>query len=202
MPNGQHAPTDEELVLQFRDGLLGLDELISSLWNRYHADFLRYAHRQGLLESAEDAVEDTFLVFRQAVPEFIVQGPGCVKGFFYAVLIRRCRQYLRKKKQRERIGGPELDNAPDSHHTEPLDELIAKEFVSVTERMRAALQDCIETLPEPEHSIFVLKLTTDMPWRGIGDTLQKPFNTLRDKYMNALSGIRKCIERKGLMSPW
>ena len=161
---------------------------------------LRAARAAGLSpDRAEDAVQETLLTFLRRAHEF--DGRAQVRTWLYGILVN--------KAAHERAG------ARRAGETEDIDAVVESRFDASGRwsrpprgpdaradlpRVRAWLDDCLDTLPDRRRSAFVLREVEELPTAEICKILDVTPNNLGVLLFRARNGLRECLEAKGLRS--
>ena len=161
---------------------------------------LRAARAAGLPpDRAEDAVQETFLTFLRRAHEF--DGRARVRTWLYGILLNKVsreREGVRRAEETD-----EIDAVVEAHFNESgagAGRRGVRTPGPTCPRVRAWLDDCLETLADHRRSAFVLREVEELPTDEICKILEVTPNNLGVLLFRARNGLRECIEAKGLRS--
>ena len=161
---------------------------------------LRAARAAGLPpDRAEDAVQETFLTFLHRAHEF--DGRARVRTWLYGILLNKVsreREGVRRAEETDEIDAVvEARFNESGRWSRPPRGPDARADVP---RVRAWLDDCLETLADRRRSAFVLREVEELPTDEICKILEVTPNNLGVLLFRARNGLRECLEAKGLRS--
>jgi RNA polymerase sigma-70 factor (ECF subfamily) len=183
--NGDHHPSDEELLarLRTRD-----PRALDTLFRRYARLVMRVAFRtlrdRG---EAEDAVQDTFLyIYRKA--ELFDKDKGPAKAWIVQVAVHRS---LDKRSYLDRRGfylGTKVDSVNDSLlGSTDLDREIGAGLD------RAKLKVAFTELPDSQRRTLEMFFFEGMELREIATTINEPLGNVRHHYYRGLERLRNSV---------
>jgi RNA polymerase sigma-70 factor (ECF subfamily) len=187
----QHSDlTDEVLVQQARSGDQRAFEM---LVDRYSALLLRQISR--LLRDEDlsyDVLQHVLLQLYRSLPR--LQGGGTLKAWLCQVARRRCIDELRRKRP---IFFSEIPLVPEGDEFSPLIALLdpnpqPEEQIERREA-RQRLLEAIERLPSSYRSVVLLRYTSHLNFREIGQALSIPAATAKTYFYRAKKLLRTLL---------
>ena len=161
---------ENELLHRLRQGDASCWEELVSM---YYEDILRYCvYHSPDMESARDAVQETFLKVIRYFPQY--RDRGKFRGFLYKVASNTCTDLWR---QRKAVELPE--------DVEFLETGFARSESQVT------IQDLVRNLPEEVREIVYLKFAQELTLREIAMVTEQPMRTVQSRLRRALK-MMKC----------
>ncbi|HLG04801.1 MAG TPA: sigma-70 family RNA polymerase sigma factor [Gemmatimonadales bacterium] len=159
---------------------------------------LRAARAAGLdRDAAEDAVQETFLVFVRRAHEF--DGRARAKTWLYGILLKKISEGRRALARDAE--GEDIDAEVEARFGEagewirpprgPAEELARGE-------VRRQLGECLDAMPARQRQAFVLREVEELETGEICDALAVSANNLGVLLYRARNRIRECLEAKGL----
>jgi RNA polymerase sigma-70 factor (TIGR02943 family) len=159
---------------------------------------LRAARAAGLdRESAEDAVQDTFLVFVRRAHEF--DGRARAMTWLYGILLNKISERnrtLNRDAERE-----DIDTVMEARFDAngrwvrppqgPAEALVRGE-------VRRQLRECLEDVPDRQRQAFVLREVEELETEAVCKVLAVSANNLGVLLYRARNRLRECLEAKGL----
>jgi RNA polymerase sigma-70 factor (ECF subfamily) len=185
----------EENALEERELLLrvarGETAAFGSLVERY----MRRAHRvaMGLVGSSEDAMDlsqEAFVRAFRARESLDPERP--FYPWYHQILRRLCFNFLRdRRSRRDKLDGMTPWLVADASHRAASSDPAAE-----TRRgeLRSRLATAIETLPDAEREVFVLREFEDLRYREIADVLAIPQGTVMSRLYNARRRLAAHLE--------
>lgn len=159
---------------------------------------LRAARGAGLPpDRAEDTVQDVFLTFLARAEVF--DGRARVRTWLYGILLKKLSRTF--------------DGMRRSQETEDIDDVMESRFTEGgrwarpprgpdaggdREKVRAWLDECLDTLPHRRRMAFVLREVEELPTEEVCKVLDVSPNYLGVLLFRARNALRECLERKGL----
>ncbi len=170
----------EELIRRFQRGQLRAFE---ALYDRFKDTVYRtalFVTRNG--DEAEDATQETFLDVLRALPNFRIEGPARFETWLYRVTVNRCRSRMRRKRLPSAEWNDieeQLERIPDS------DPSLNPEGVTLRQERAVALWEAVDTLPEPQRIVALLRYQQDMSYSEIAQTLGISEGTVKSRLYHA-----------------
>lgn len=160
---------ENELLHQIKKGDTSCWEELVSL---YYEDILRYCiYHSPDLETAEDAVQETFLKVIRHFPKY--QDRGKFRGFLYKVAANTCTDQWRRKRE---VQLPE--------------DMEFMEMGYASSEAQVNFQYMVRNLPEELREIVYLKFAQELTFREIAMAVGLPARTVQSRLRRALKLIR------------
>lgn len=158
-------------------------QIINKYKNPLYATILRMTKNP---HDAQDLVQEAFIKVYQQLGKY--DETGSFSGWLYRVTINHCMDEFRKK--RYKMKQVEIDEGTMVSADTP--ELI---FFKNEESRR--LECLIATLPEDERVIILLRYVNELSYDEIGEVVNAPLSTVRNKLHRAKKKMREAIKRGG-----
>jgi len=194
--------TEETEDTALVDGFLNGDvSAFDALMRRYKDRVYVVVYRH--LGNHEDAAEVAQEVFVKAYHGLhAYKGQAKVYTWLYSIAANLSRNKLRDQKRKGRNLGASLDAleeaAPGAGQTVAQESENPRRAAEKSE-LDAALRHCLDTLPETYRLAFVLRITEDLPYADIADSLDCPVGTVKSRLNQARSLLRTCLDKSGVM---
>ncbi|UCD29960.1 MAG: sigma-70 family RNA polymerase sigma factor [Planctomycetota bacterium] len=152
---------------------------LSSWFDDYSPTLVLYARQWLPVESAEDVVQDTFIRLMSQPRE-----PANIRAWLFRSVrnaaISQLRLQGRRKKHERQLAADRQQNLFE-HRTEDL--------IDASE-----LQVALESLPQEQREIVVLRLWAGMTLRETAEVVGEPVSTLFSRYRSGLAALRRKLE--------
>ena len=166
---------ENELLHQIKKGNISCWEELVSM---YYEDILRYCiYHSPDLQTAQDAVQETFLKVIRYFPQY--QNRGKFRGFLYKVASNTCTDLWRKRK-----------NVEISEDMEFLETGFAKLEAQVN------FQYMVRNLSEELREIVYLKFAQELTLKEIAMVTELPMRTVQSRLRRALKLLKNEMEGK------
>ena len=148
----------------------------------------RSLRRLGVPEaSANDALQDVFLVVHRRLPEF--DGGAKVTTWLFRICMRTAKDYARRAHvRRELLDGASVELQADPG-SDALQEVERREGL-------ALIEAALERLTLEQRAVFILFELEDMSGEAIAETLGVPLGTVYSRLRLARAEFRRAIERR------
>ncbi len=192
MSNKQHSDLADEVLVQ--QAHLGDHHAFEMLVDRYSALLLRLTTRLVRDEHlAHDVLQHVFLQLYRSLPA--LQTGGTLKGWLCQVARNRCFDELRRKRP---VFFSEVALYPDGSEFSPLimlpdPDLQPEEQVELRE-LRARLLEAIDMLPSRSRAVVLMRYTTQLSFREIGQELGIPEATAKTYFHRSKELLRALLE--------
>lgn len=176
-PEGDHRTSDAEFL---RDAY------------GEHAPWLRTVvrHRLGEPQAVDDVMQEVALaVFRQTAP---IRDPDRVAPWLYRIAVRQTLMYRRSAGRRRNLHNNYADESNvsggDNQATEPLRWLM-------NEERETNIRQAIDSLPELDREILMLKYTENWNYQQLADHLGVTLHTVEYRLLRARKRLRRELTR-------
>ena len=187
--------TDEELMLQYKNGNKNAFEM---LYRRYEKPVLDFIYRMVIDASvAESLCQEAF--YRVVKSQKKYKATAQFKTWLFQIALNLCRDRLRRMKHRSHFslnspvmaindGTIELqdcisDPSPDAATT------------LESEQLGSLIKTAIASLPEEEHLVVVMKEYQGMPYSEIAEVMDCPIGTLKSHNHRAHQKLKKILSK-------
>ena len=185
--------SDESLMLRYRDGDVRAFELLVTRHRKPLFNFiLRFVRDTA---AAEDVTQETFLRLVKGADAYERQAKFTT--WLYTIARNLCVDASRRGKHRKAAS---LD-APigDEDGSASLLDLVPDGGAGVdrqaqSRELRVRLQQAIESLPDEQREIFLLREVADLQFNEIANVIGCPENTVKSRMRYALEKLREALE--------
>lgn len=157
--------------------------IINKYKNQLYATILRMTKNP---QDAQDLVQDAFIKVYRSLDKY--DANGSFSGWLYRVAINNCMDEFRKK--RYSMTQIEIDEERVVEPNHP-------ELVFLKKEKSRQLERLIATLPEDERLIILLRYVNEISYEEIGEVMDVPLSTVRNKLHRAKKKMRETVKRKG-----
>ncbi len=143
--------------------------------------------------AAEDVTQETFITAFRKLSGF--RG-GSFSAWLLRIATNRCYDELRRRKRRPAVSlEGEEETADDAPQRWLADEAPSPEAQVAARQLDAAIQRCLDALPEPFRLVAVLVDVEGFSYQQAARMLQKPLGTIRSRLARARLRLRECLAR-------
>jgi RNA polymerase sigma-70 factor (ECF subfamily) len=183
--------TDETLMVRYQRGDR---QAFAALVRRHHRPLYNFVLRQlHKPTAAEDVTQEVFLRVVQNASEF--KHEARFSTWVYTIARNLCIDHLRKAAHRRH---PSLDQPlGPGEDARALGDAIADghpgasaERSASSSQMMTILVQAIETLPEEQREVFLLREVANLPFKEIAEVTQASENTVKSRMRYALDRLR------------
>jgi RNA polymerase sigma-70 factor (ECF subfamily) len=197
---GPSAPDDAELVARAQQGdMAAFDGLVDRYKDRLYRVVYGYlGHR----EDALDICQEAFVRAWRGLDGF--RGDAGAYTWLYRIATNAARNRLRDRSRKGRDRGASLEalspaarlrmESDTARPDSPRDHAEERETA-------AALEGCLEALPEHLRMAFVLRVYDEAAYDAIGRVLECPVGTVKSRLNEARRRLRDCLKRRGVLEP-
>jgi len=187
--------TDEELMLQYRDGDKDAFEL---LYRRYEKPVLNLVYRMVMDASeAESLCQETFYRVVKARKRY--KTTAQFKTWLFQIALNLSRDRLRRMKHRSHLSL----NAPVVAHNDggiALQDRLSDPSPGAAANLESGqleslVKAAIASLPEEEHLVVVMKEYQGMPYSEIAEIMDCPIGTLKSHNHRAHQKLKKILSK-------
>jgi RNA polymerase sigma-70 factor (ECF subfamily) len=192
VPKRALDPPDETLMLRYQQG----DRAAFSVLVRRHQTHLyNFALRQvRVAQVAEDVVQESFVRVVQNAADF--KHEARFTTWVYTITRNLCIDQLRKRALRKH---PSLDETRGEDGDGPtLGEQTADPRASVEREatgteLKERIMRAVDTLPDEQREVFVLRETANLPFKEIAEITGVPENTVKSRMRYALERLQEAL---------
>ena len=182
--------TDQQLV----------DRVLSGNKNAFNLLVLRYQHRVSALvgrfihdsHEAEDVCQEAFIKAYRALPLF--RGDSAFYTWLYRIAVNTAKNYLVSRNRRPPASDVEIEDAELSEVGGILREIENPESKLATAKLKMAIEQAIEELPEDLRTAFTLREFSGLSYEDITEVMDCPVGTVRSRIFRAREAIDKKIQ--------
>jgi RNA polymerase sigma-70 factor (ECF subfamily) len=186
-------PTDEELMLRYRDGEAAA---FDALYRRYERPLFDFIHR--LVPNSTDSeslFQETF--FRLVRAKAGYRATAQFKTWLFQIAVNLCRDRARRMKHRSHLS---LDAplSPSGEGRGYVQGRVSDPAPSVdrsveTGELETAVKGAVGSLPEEERLVVVLKEYQGMTYSEIAGIMDRPVGTLKFLHHRACERLREAL---------
>jgi RNA polymerase sigma-70 factor, ECF subfamily len=179
----------------------GDDEAFDALARRYTDRLYNVVYRfLGNHEDAQDVVQETFVRAYNSLDSF--EGKSKFYTWLYSIATNLARNALRDRGRKGRDQGVSLEKLQDEapNVAQRVTQSNARpDVVAAGNELNDALQACIETLPEQNRMVFVLRTVDGLKYDEIAAVLACPRGTVKSRLNQARVLLRDALQAQGLV---
>lgn len=172
--------TDEEILAQFKNPESkekAFRNLLSTYQERLYYHVRRYVHNH---EDANDILQNTCIKIWNAIDNF--RGDSSLYTWLYRIAGNEAITFINKTKKRN-----EIDI-----------ELTSAQYRSAGDNMEAAvmlakLQKAIDTLPDKQKQVFIMRYYDEMPYEKMAEISETSVGALKASYHHAVKKIEEIL---------
>lgn len=184
--------TDEALMIRFQQGDRAA---FAALVRKHKTPLFNFALRQlRVRPTAEDVVQEAFVRVVQNAADF--KHEARFSTWLYTIARNLCIDHLRKgalrkhpsldSRQSQGDGGPTL-----GEQTADLRANVEREATS--DELRARIASAVETLPDDQREVFLMREVANLPFKEIADITGVPENTVKSRMRYALERLQSAL---------
>jgi len=179
--------TDAKLLIQFKMGNVQAFNMLVKRWECPIYNFtLRYI---GDADEARDICQKTFIQAYRNLPK--LRDPDKFTAWIYQIALNTCKDASRK---RTLLSFDTLqDNAdPILPSTAPT---TFPDALAHQQNVRDLLNRALQTLPEEQRVVIIMKEYQGLKFTEIADTLKTPVNTIKSRLYYGLTALKKTFDQ-------
>lgn len=191
------ADEDRALVERFRAGdEAAFDALVRNNQNRVYGLLWRML---GNREDALDVAQDAFVRAYRGIDGF--RAEARFSTWVYGIALNLARNRLRDRSRKGRDQGVSLDSLEaDAPGTVPAATTADGPRAAAEHgELVAALEACLEHLPETLRGAFALRVFEGLAYEEIADAMECPRGTVKSRLNDARRRLAECLERRGVI---
>jgi RNA polymerase sigma-70 factor (ECF subfamily) len=173
--------TDRQLV----------DTVLSGNKNAFDMLVLRHQHKVYSLVSrfvsdsaeAEDICQEAFIKAYRSLSSF--RGDSAFYTWLYRIAINTAKNYVLSRKRRPIASDVQLEDAEISEGNNALKDIANPENNLVTQKLKKAIFDAIEELPDDLRMAFTLREFSGLSYEDITEVMGCPVGTVRSRIFRA-----------------
>lgn len=176
---------DKQLLELYRAGQA--DKMFNEMVRRYHSRIYWVARRMVKShEDADDIAQDVFIKAYSALKDF--RGDSNIYTWLYRITVNLSINHLRKQKVRKLVDitdyipflGKDADQDRGMIHDENL----------------SLVEQAIETLPEKQRAVFIMRYYDEMPYEQISSILGTSVGGLKANYHHAVKKVTDFVKSR------
>ena len=172
--------TDEEILAQFKhpeSKEKAFRNLLSNYQERLYYHVRRYVHNH---EDANDVLQNTFIKIWNAIENF--RSESGLYTWLYRIASNEAITYINKTKKRNEID-IEQTSAQYRSASDPIE----------ADEMTAKLQRAIDSLPDKQKQVFIMRYYDEMPYEQISGIVDTSVGALKASYHHAVKKIEEML---------
>ena len=181
--------TDQQLV----------DRVLAGEKNAFNLLVLRYQHRVAALisrfihdaQEVEDVSQEAFVKAYRALPLF--RGDSAFYTWLYRIAVNTAKNHLVSRSRRPPASDVDVDEAELTDMGAVLRDIESPEGSLATAKLKQALTEAIEDLPEDLRTAFTLREFSGLSYEDITEVMDCPVGTVRSRIFRAREAIDKKI---------
>lgn len=148
-----------------------------------------YWHIQKMLEAHQDTdevLQNTFIKIYRGIHNF--RGEAKLYTWLYRIATNECLTYLSKKKKQQHLCIDDIENGVAN--SLEADDYFDEELATIL------LKEAIETLPDKQRQVFVLRYYNELSYKEISAILETSVGGLKASYHHAVKKIESFVKTK------
>lgn len=184
-------PTDADLVRRI---LEGEGDLFETLVSRYQLRLFRYLARYtGDPEDARDVTQEVFFKVYGALDSFDPHYK--LSTWLFRIAGNAAIDHLRRRRVRALPLEMPLDEDGEARAVDPADDRPDPLEVLSQRRLRDALDEAIQKLPDDYRELISLRHYGELPYEEIAELKQMPLGTVKNKLFRARRALRDLLPK-------
>jgi len=144
----------------------------------------RYVRNQG---DVADVAQEAFIKAYRALPTF--RGDSAFFTWLYRIAVNSCKNYLVSQGRRPPGSDLQLEDAEFFDGSEQLHDLASPEKLLLSEEIRQAVVEAIDSLPEEMRLAITLREFDGLSYEEIAEVMASPVGTVRSRIFRAREEI-------------
>lgn len=172
--------TDEEILAHLKNPASkehAFRMLMSNYQERLYYHVRRYVHRH---EDANDILQNTFIKIWRSIENF--RGESGLYTWLYRIAGNEAITFINKNKKRNEV---DIEQTTALHRNQS-DSIDADEIA-------AKLQLAIDSLPEKQKQVFILRYYDEMPYEKMAEIAETSIGALKASYHHAVKKIERIL---------
>jgi len=191
--------SDAELIERFRKGQIQAFNLLAWRWQKPILNFLyRFL---GNVQDAEDACQKTFIKVYQKLMG--LQDLNKFRVWLYQVAANQARDQLRHRKRHSFFSINSNSASNSNMDDEIVPELPDPESNNLEgnahgKQLRQIFEEAMQTIPEEQRAVIVMKVYQDLKFIEISEVLKLPLNTVKSRMYYGLKALKETLKKQNL----
>ena len=191
--------TEEQILSIIREVLDGDANAFEDIVREYERNVYNIALRMsGDREDALDISQESFLKAFHSLRSF--RGDSKFSVWLYRIVSNTCLDFLRERKRRAEVPLVRGDDEGEAEQTEIPDESLAPEALLERKLTREALRRGLESLPEDQRKILLLREIQGFSYEEIGRILSLESGTVKSRIFRARRKLCEFLAEDGNIS--
>jgi RNA polymerase sigma factor (sigma-70 family) len=157
--------------------------IINKYKNQLYATILRMTRNP---HDAQDLVQEAFVKVYHQLDKY--EGKGSFSSWIYRVTINYCMDEFRKK--RYKMKQVDIDEEALANPNHP-------EVIFLKKEEHRQLEKLIQTLPEDERLILLLRYVNELSYQEISELVEMPLTHVRNKLHRSKKKMRETVKHEG-----
>ena len=192
--------TEEQILSIIRDVLAGNTDAVEDIVREYERNVYNIALRMsGDREDALDISQESFLKAFHSLRSF--RGDSKFSVWLYRIVSNTCLDFLRERKRRAEVPLVRGDDEGEAEQSEIPDESLAPEALLERKLTREALRRGLESLPEDQRKILLLREIQGFSYEEIAEILSLESGTVKSRIFRARKKLCEFLLEDGNISP-
>ncbi|WP_428268429.1 RNA polymerase sigma factor [Haliangium sp.] len=186
---------DESLMMLYQQGDVRAFEVLLERHRRPIFNFILRSVRAR--DRAEDLMQETFLRVVKGAAGYKKQAKFTT--WLYTIARNLCVDHSRRQKHRRHASLDQPIGGGEERDRTLMDVVSGDEPGSdrkaVSRRLHLAISSAIDTLPDDQREVFLLREFQSLPFKDIGEIVGVPENTVKSRMRYALEKLRNELEQ-------
>ena len=184
--NAIKEATDAELVAKSKAGdTRAFGELVTRYQKPVFRIILRMVKSQ---DDADDLTQDTFVRAHRGLKTFKEEYD--FHPWLYRIAVNQAKNHINKKKRQAAV---DLDDVPETDLETPGPEAESPVEAASRKELMRQLDQALETLPEEQRTVFLLRVQEGLSYEEIADVMDTPKGTVMSRLARARMALRKSL---------
>ena len=148
----------------------------------------------GEADSAADAAQEAFI---SAYKHITYYRGGSFRAWLFRIVTNACYDELRRRKRRPAVSLDELtnsDDGPDDASALLVSKEESPEAYVQRREIRAAIQNCLDRLPEDMRAVVVMSDVQGLDYAEIAESIGTALGTVKSRLARARARLRDCLQ--------
>ncbi|PSJ42643.1 RNA polymerase sigma factor RpoE [Zobellella endophytica] len=182
--------TDQQLVERVQRGDKNAYNLLVRKYQHKVANLVsRYVSNPG---DVPDVTQEAFIKAYRALPGF--RGESAFFTWLYRIAVNTAKNYLVSQRRRPPGSDVEIDDAEYYDGGDALKELSSPENLMLSDEIKRAVFETIDSLPEDLKTAITLRELEGMSYEEIASVMDCPVGTVRSRIFRAREAIDKRVQ--------